>query len=1044
MKKIIILFICLTSSIWHVCAQTKVSGIVKDAQGMEMIGATVLQKGTNNGIVTGLDGKFTLTLSNKAEQTLLISMIGFIEQSIAIKKNHPFINITLEEDIAQLDEVVVVGYGTQKKVSLTGSISNVGTEDLKSMPVSSVTNALGGRIPGLVTRQESGRPGGDQATMFVRGRASLNDSSPLVLIDGVERPMAQIAPDDIEPISVLKDASATAVYGVRGANGVILVTTRRGREGETRISFSSEFGVTSFNRISQTLNAESVSRFMREGAINDGFDPSDTGNTRGLFLSEYDNYLYRTQKSPFTHPDNDFVDMFTKNGLQQKYNVNLSGGNKTVRYFVSVGYFTQTGMFETDVDKIKEHETIQALLAASPDVAKGLYKEGYNSEYKYSRLTTRSNIDINLTEDFKVSVNLAYRFGSQNRPYGYDADGQEALRLFGMFYRNSPQAFPILNANGTYAAADGIWRQNPLVTLCYSGFFLNFNNKLETDFAFKYNLRKLLKGLSIDGKFSYDAGWSNNRSIQQRPNIYQYNPVNGTYKQGLEMVLPTKATNKTAATHRKYAEAAVRYKQSFSGHNISGLVLYNMSYTSTPGGRYSYVPHIYQALVGRVNYDYENRYLFEVNAGYNGSNRFAEGHRYQLFPAASVGWVLTNEPFFKENPILSFTKLRFSYGEVGNDKLGGFSYYYRSGYDEGLGYTFGETHNPAIKGLIQGKSANENITWEVARKYNLGLETKWLKDKISASIDFFKERRSNILCEPERYSQAAGSNGLAPINYGVVTNQGYDLEIGYQDQKGDFGYSIKGIYGYAHNEIVEKSESVKPYAYMSQTGNPIGQFIGYISDGFFSSYEDIASSPVQFGQVSRPGDIKYKDLNGDGVIDDNDQTYYSGIYPNNPQLVYGFGLNVQYKGIYAGVFFQGVGRTSVNLKANTSYFVPFANGKDQSSARVQAADHWSASDPNNMNVLYPRLHTNEYSNNTLNSTWWYRNGSFLRLKNVELGYQFDKKLVQRWKMQNLRIYVQGSNLAVWDHVKMWDPEIGNSGARYPINATWTFGLDVTF
>ena len=649
MKKIIILFICLTSSIWHVCAQTKVSGIVKDAQGMEMIGATVLQKGTNNGIVTGLDGKFTLTLSNEAEQTLLISMIGFIEQSIAIKKNHPFINVTLEEDIAQLDEVVVVGYGTQKKVSLTGSISNVGTEDLKSMPVSSVTNALGGRIPGLVTRQESGRPGGDQATMFVRGRASLNDSSPLVLIDGVERPMAQIDPDDIETISVLKDASATAVYGVRGANGVILVTTRRGREGETQISFSSEFGITSFNRISQTLNSESVSRFMREGAINDGFDPSDTGNTRGLFLSEYDNYLYRTQKSPFTHPDNDFVDMFTKNGLQQKYNVNLSGGNKTVRYFVSVGYFTQTGMFETDVDKIKEHETIQTLLAASPDVAKGLYKEGYNSEYKYSRLTTRSNIDINLTEDFKVSVNLAYRFGSQNRPYGYDADGQEALRLFGMFYRNSPQAFPILNANGTYAAADGIWRQNPLVTLCYSGFFLNFNNKLETDFAFKYNLRKLLKGLSIDGKFSYDAGWSNNRSIQQRPNIYQYNPVNGTYKQGLEMVLPTKATNKTAATHRKYAEAAVRYKQSFSGHNISGLVLYNMSYTSTPGGRYSYVPHIYQALVGRVNYDYENRYLFEVNAGYNGSNRFSEGHRYQLFPAASVGWVLTNEPFFKEN-----------------------------------------------------------------------------------------------------------------------------------------------------------------------------------------------------------------------------------------------------------------------------------------------------------------------------------------------------------------------------------------------------------
>ena len=393
------------------------------------------------------------------------------------------------------------------------------------------------------------------------------------------------------------------------------------------------------------------------------------------------------------------------------------------------------------------------------------------------------------------------------------------------------------------------------------------------------------------------------------------------------MVLPTKATNKTAATHRKYAEAAVRYKQSFSGHNISGLVLYNMSYTSTPGGRYSYVPHIYQALVGRVNYDYENRYLFEVNAGYNGSNRFAEGHRYQLFPAASVGWVLTNEPFFKENPILSFTKLRFSYGEVGNDKLGGFSYYYRSGYDEGLGYTFGETHNPAIKGLIQGKSANENITWEVARKYNLGLETKWLKDKISASIDFFKERRSNILCEPERYSQAAGSNGLAPINYGVVTNQGYDLEIGYQDQKGDFGYSIKGIYGYAHNEIVEKSESVKPYAYMSQTGNPIGQFIGYISDGFFSSYEDVASSPVQFGQVSRPGDIKYKDLNHDGVIDSNDQAPIG--YNPVPEMTFSLAAGLNWKGIDFSILLQGAARSSIYLQQDIACLLYTSDAADE-------------------------------------------------------------------------------------------------------------------
>ena len=624
MKKYILLsllFFCNASIMMGQEKQLTISGHVFDESNESLPGVSVYLK-DRAGVGTSTDINGAFKLSAQKGDMIIFSFIGYKKMEHIVLKDEKNLRIMLKSDSQQMDEVVITGMGTkEKKVNLTGAVTNVDISQIQT-PATSLTNMLGGRVPGIISVQSSGEPGSNMSEFWIRGIGTFGaSSSALVLIDGLEGDLNSIDPADIESFSVLKDASATAVYGVRGANGVILVTTRRGREGETRISFSSEFGVTSFNRISQTLNAESVSRFMREGAINDGFDPSDTGNTRGLFLSEYDNYLYRTQKSPFTHPDNDFVDMFTKNGLQQKYNVNLSGGNKTVRYFVSVGYFTQTGMFETDVDKIKEHETIQALLAASPDVAKGLYKEGYNSEYKYSRLTTRSNIDINLTEDFKVSVNLAYRFGSQNRPYGYDADGQEALRLFGMFYRNSPQAFPILNANGTYAAADGIWRQNPLVTLCYSGFFLNFNNKLETDFAFKYNLRKLLKGLSIDGKFSYDAGWSNNRSIQQRPNIYQYNPVNGTYKQGLEMVLPTKATNKTAATHRKYAEAAVRYKQSFSGHNISGLVLYNMSYTSTPGGRYSYVPHIYQALVGRVNYDYENRYLFEVNAGYNGSNR---------------------------------------------------------------------------------------------------------------------------------------------------------------------------------------------------------------------------------------------------------------------------------------------------------------------------------------------------------------------------------------------------------------------------------------
>lgn len=1038
MKKITILLLFVLGS-WQLYAQSKITGVVRDEQGLEIIGATIIQKGTSNGTTTNIDGKFSLSLVEDEEKAIVVSMIGYTKKVIEIK-NQSFLNILLAEDAAMLEEVVVVGYGTQKKVSLTGSISNVGNSDLKSTPVSSITNALTGRIPGLVTRQESGRPGGDNAALFIRGRASLNDSSPLVLVDGVERPMAQVDPDDIETISILKDASATAVYGVRGANGVILVTTKRGREGETKISFSSEFGITSFNRITETLNAEYVSRFMREGLINDGFDPTNAGNSRKIQLSEYDNYLYRTQKSPFTHPDNNFVEMFTKNGFQQKYNVNLSGGNKNVRYFVSVGYFTQTGMFETDVNKIKEHETIQTLLAVSPNAAKGLYEEAYDSEYSYSRLTTRSNIDINLNEDFSVAINLAYRFGNQNRPRGYDAGGDdvEGMRLFGMFYRNAPQAFPILNPNGSYAATDGVWRQNPLVTLCYTGFRKNYNNKLESDFSFKYNLKKLLKGLSVDGRFSYDVGWSNWREINQRPNIYRYNQNSNTYQQGLDLILPTKGSGKNAATHRKYGELAIRYKQSFSGHNLSGLVLYNINSTSIPGGRYSYIPHIYQAFVGRLNYDYKQRYLFEVNAGYNGSNRFAEGHRYQLFPATSIGWILTNEPYFKKNDILTFTKLRFSYGEVGNDNLGGFSYYYRSGYDGGWSYSFGETHNPNVAGLIQGKSVNEDITWESAKKYNIGFDTQWFNNSMSINVDFFKERRSNILCEPTRFSLAAGPNGLAPMNYGIVVNKGYEIEIGYRNQIMDFNYFIKGIYAYAHNEIIEKSESVKPYSYMTQTGNPIGQFIGYHSDGFFDSYEEVASSPLQFGQASRPGDIKYKDLNQDGIINSDDQAPigFNGV----PEISYSLSAGFTWNNFDFSVLFQGAARTSIYLKGDIAWDNVWGNYYEEHINRWTPETAETATYPR-FGKAATETHPNYYL-----SDFWVKDASYIRLKNIQIGYTIPRKWLKQAGINSLRVYANAYNLFTWDNVNKVDPESASNsiGYFYPQQKVINFGVNLIF
>ncbi len=1051
MKNIILICIFACCSL-HLFAQTRVSGIVKDETGLEVIGASIVQKGTTNGTVTDIEGKFSVVLNNKAEMVLQISMIGYQKTEINIQ-NQTSVSVVMKEMNVGLDEVVVVGFGTQKKASVTGSIANVGNKELKDVPVASVTNALTGRVPGLVTRQESGRPGGDDAKLFIRGRASLNNSDPLVLVDGVERSFSQVDPDDIESVSILKDASATAVYGVRGANGVVLVTTKRGSTGKSKISFSAEYGVTHFNRITEALGSEATSLFQREGTINVGLDPSIVSNTSNFRVAEYDNYLYRTQLSPFTHPDNNWVDIFTKPGSQQKYNFNISGGNKAVKYFVSVGYFTQDGMFQTDVNEIRKHPTAQHLIELSPEVDKALVNKDYNAGYFYNRLTTRSNIDITITEDLKLGVDMSYRFSHQNRPATYDgltATGQEGLRLFALFYRNAPQMFPLINPNGSMAAAVGAWRQNPLVTLSYTGFRTDYDNDMETTFSLDYNLRKILKGLTFDGKFSYDVAWGNWRGMQWRPFIYSLNQVNGSYLQGLAGVLPGAGSARVAPTYDKYGEMALRYKKTFAQkHNVSAVALVTYSSESAPPPpgataaqlEYSYVPHIYQALIGRANYDYDNRYLFEINMGYNGSNRFAEGQRYQLFPAASLGWVLTNEPFMPKTTVLNFAKIRASVGQVGNDKLGSFSYYYKSTYINGADYSFGATHNAPITGLIEGKMANENITWETATKYNVGIDTKWFRSRLTFNADVFKEHRTDILTNPARYLLSSGINGVAPANIGVVDNQGYEFELGWDGTiKKDFSYYIKAIFANAENKVISMSEAVKPYDYMYSTGCPIGQFIGYQFDGYFSSYDEIAASPQQFGLSNlAPGDMKYKDLNEDGIIDQNDQSPIG--YSPVPEITYSLQLGCDYKGFDISVMFQGAARSSVYMVGDLGWDNSWGNYYDNHINR------WTPETA--ATATYPRFLQKSDGNNQnyYLSDFWLLDGDYLRLKNVQLGYSLPKVLLKNSPIESVRFYANAFNLVTWDKVKRVDPESNpdrNNGQFYPQQRIMNFGVSVTF
>lgn len=1040
MKRIIIL-IFLVCSWCQVFSQRQVTGVVRDLDGQALGSVSVIQKGTRNGTVTNSKGEFTVNLSVNNASVLIFTAVGYLNKELEVTQIP--LQVVLESQEAGLEEVVVVGYGTQKRSSVTGSISSVEAEELRSAPVSSPTNALTGRVSGLVTRQTSGRPGGDEAQLFIRGQATFNNTSPLVLVDGIERDFTQINIEDIESISILKDASATAVYGVRGANGVVLVTTKRGVQGKAKVSFASEYGMTHFNRLTKYLDAETTALFQREGTINDGFDPTILNNTSNLNVSEHDNYMYRTQLNPFTHPDNDFIETFTKPGTQQKYNLGINGGTDIIKYFVSASYFDQDGMFETNIEKLKQTRIISQLINHSPEVGTTLQQPDFDAAYRYKRLTTRSNLDIQMTKDFKLGVNLSFMNRKQNRPAFYDGldSNAEAMRLFGSFYRNAPQMFPLMNPNGSFGGNIGVWRQNPLVSLGHTGFRADYDNQLQSTMSFNYNMRSILKGLSAEGKYGYDADWNNWRGMIQRPFIYSYNSVDGSYTQGLNGVLPSQGSGRTSATYNNYAELALRYRTKFKGHNISGVALVNRNSESVPGGQYSYVPHIYQALIGRLNYDFEDKYLVEANAGYNGSNRFSEGKRYQLFPSISVGWVFSNENFLAKSNVLNFGKLRASYGEVGNDRLGGFSYYYQSNYVSSESYAFGETPGTSINGLREGRMANDNITWEKAQKYNAGIDTRWFDSRLSITADIFKEKRKDILTTPAQFILAAGVNGLAPSNIGVVNNKGYEIELGWNSKEvNDFSYFGKLLYSFAKNEISEMSESNQPYDYMFRTGQSIGQFYGYAFDGFFQSYEHIAASPQQFGSMTvQPGDIKYKDINGDGIIDQND------IRPIGmtqvPEITFSLSSGFTYKGLDVSALLQGATQSTVFMWGDLAWDNSWGNYFEEHMNR------WTPE--TSATATYPRFMQKALGNlqNYLDSDFWLKKGDYLRIKNVQIGYTFSKDFIKRLPLRSIRLYANCFNLFTWDQVKRIDPESKpdkNDGYFYPQQRVMNFGLNLNF
>ncbi len=1008
-------------------AQTKtVSGVVKDSSGEGIIGASVLQKGTTNGTITDFDGNFTLSVTGN-DAILQISFVGYTTQDIPVGNKTSFA-VVMQDDTKVLDEVVVVGYGAQKKESVVGAISQVSSKELLRSPAANVSQAIAGKIPGVITTQTSGAPGSDDMQIFIRGRASFaGDNQPLILVDGVERSFSQIAPDDIETISTLKDASATAVYGVRGANGVMLITTKRGRDQKPVVSLTANYQIQSPTRKDSYLDSFNSVLLLEEALANDGM-PSQ--------YSAYDIDMYRKSSNgelngldALLYPNVDWYDTVLRSSAPaQRYNINIQGGTKRMSYFVSGEFYDQQGLyrnFSTD-------------------------QYGNKSNSSFRRYAFRANLDFLLTKDLKLSVNFGTRFEERKGP-----NTNENSNYNEVFYElnHTPGwIFPVSYTVGegedqqTLYGGSSQYQNNIVGRLAKAGFYRATNTINETNFVLDYKMDWLTPGLSAKGMVSFDYDAYYNRKFNASFATYELNDRSNfqsfdAYNQFNSDTELAYGGNNQTTVYKLYMEAQINWNRTFGKNDISAMVLYNQN-------DYRYQANLaerYQGLVGRATYSYDNRYLAEVNFGYNGSENFIRGKRFGFFPSFSLGWRINNEAFMKgTEDWLSTLKLRASYGQVGNDvyKVNGVKqrFLYQAIWTQiNNDYYFGTTGQT---GIFESQYPNYGVTWERAHKYNAGLEIGFWNNKLTGNLDFFYEKRDNILTPYATRPQWVGVN-MAAGNLGKTENKGYEVELKYNDQIGsDFNYSLGFTFSHAKNKIVDMDEPEGKTAYRKREGLPINQYFGLVCDGFVTSADlDNPNFPIStYGNV-QVGDLKYRDMNGDGFIDDRDETFIG--FSDIPENTYALNLNMNYKGIGFNIMFQGVSNVSRFYDAE-SMFAFIDGGK----VREHHMERWNPtlSETENLaNARYPLLHYDgNGDHNQRANSFFLKNGNFFRLKNIELSYTFPQAWSSKVGMSDLRFYVNANNLVTWDKLdNLCDPE-SNGSNRYPIMKTVNFGVNIKF
>lgn len=1038
-KKIAMTLALILSTVAAVAQTKTVKGVIYEEEtGEPMPGATVSVEGSTRGVMTDLDGSFELT-GVKPTDKLKFECLGKETQVLQVGTMTNFV-VKLKNAANELDEVTVVAFGKQRKESVIGSISTVDVKTLK-VPSSNLTTALAGNVAGVIAYQRTGEPGQDNADFFVRGITTFGaNTSPLILIDNIEltsTDLARLQPDDIESFSIMKDATATALYGARGANGVIFVTTKRGQEGPAKIFARVETSISAPTDVVELADPVTYMKSYNEAI--------STRDPLGELMYTYDK-IEQTGKpdaNRLIYPANDWYDMLFKDfATSYRTNVSARGGGKVATYYVSGAYTEDTGVLK--VDK----------------------RNSFNNNIDDKNYTLRSNVDINVTPTTKLAVRLTGNFRDYQGPLNGGSDVYRQVMhsdpvLFPAYYPVDDEHVGIQHIMfGNYEDGSYI---NPYANLV-KGYKNYQRSQMIAAVQLEQDLKFITKGLSFMTLFNLTRLSEFTVNRQFNPYWYRldrYDSYTGEYhvnrinENGTDYL--TYSESGKTVKNTMYSETRLNYNRSFGKHDVTGLLVLTASesLTANAGSLQLSLPSRNAGLSGRFTYGYDKRYFVEYNFGYNGSERFHKSHRWGFFPSAGLAWMMSNEKWFKPlTKVVSNLKLRYSYGLVGNDNIGSSSnrFYYLSEMsmnNSGLGASFGETRNVSYNGIGVVRYANEAITWEKSYKSNYALELGLFK-KLDIIAEYFTEHRTDIFMQRADIPNTMGLQASVYGNIGQARSKGIDIQADYkQAWASGLWASARANFTYSTGKYDVYEEPTYPESYRQHAGRSIRQTWGYIAERLFIDDEDAANSPSQaaFGSQYGGGDIKYTDVNGDGVITNADMVPIG--YPTSPEIIYGFGVSLGHKGFDVSVFFQGLGRESFWIDATSAYSTkynkygtaPFVNNGQL--LKAYSDSHWSE-DNRDIYALYPRYSAYENHNNTQVSTWWMRDGSFVRLKQMEFGYTLPQKLTNKIHIDNLRVYFQGNNLLCWSKFKLWDPELAGEGFNYPIQRTFNIGVNVTF